>query len=57
MRRLDMFLVQYNKAFVYISNNFDLTAVQIAAIYGKRWQIETFFKIKTKFFAHLLLWS
>ena len=35
---------EYQKAFVYITNNFDLTAVEIAAIYANRWQIETFFK-------------
>jgi Transposase DDE domain len=29
---------------VYITNNFELTAVEIAAIYENRWQIETFFK-------------
>lgn len=44
MRRLAVFSVRYNKAFVYISNNFELTAVEIAAIYENRWQIETFFK-------------
>ena len=57
MRRVAVFSVKYNKAFVYITNNFELTAVEIAAIYENRWQIETFFqKIKTKLSAHLLLW-
>jgi len=44
MRRIAVFSVKYNKAFVYITNNFELTAVEIAAIYENRWQIETFFK-------------
>jgi hypothetical protein len=44
MRRIAFFSKKYGKAFVYISNNFELTAVEIAAIYAQRWQIETFFK-------------
>ena len=44
MRRVAFYSVQYGKAFVYITNNFELTAVEIAAIYAQRWQIETFFK-------------
>lgn len=44
MRRVAVFSVKYDKAFVYISNNFELTAIEIAAIYENRWQIETFFK-------------
>jgi len=44
MRRVAVFSDKYQKAFVYITNHFDLTAVEIAAIYANRWQIETFFK-------------
>jgi Transposase DDE domain/Domain of unknown function (DUF4372) len=44
MRRVVVYSVKYNKAFVYITNNFNLTAIEIAAIYANRWQIETFFK-------------
>jgi predicted transcriptional regulator len=44
MRRVAVFSEKYQKAFVYITNHFDLTAVEIAAIYSNRWQIETFFK-------------
>lgn len=44
IRRVAFFSEKYGKAFVYITNNFDLTAVEIAAIYENRWQIETFFK-------------
>jgi Transposase DDE domain/Domain of unknown function (DUF4372) len=44
IRRVAFFSKKYGKAFVYITNNFELTAVEIAAIYENRWQIETFFK-------------
>lgn len=44
MRRVAVFSAKYNKAFVYITNNFEMTAVEIAGIYENRWQIETFFK-------------
>lgn len=44
MRRVSVFSAKYNKAFVYITNNFEMTAVEIAGIYENRWQIETFFK-------------
>ncbi len=44
MRRVAFFSEKYCKAFVYITNNFEFTAVEIAAIYENRWQIETFFK-------------
>ena len=44
MRRVVVYSAKYKKAFVYITNNFDLTAIEIAAIYANRWQIETFFK-------------
>ena len=44
MRRVAFFSEKYGKAFVYITNNFELTAVEVAGIYEKRWQIETFFK-------------
>ena len=44
MRRVAIYSVKYKKAFIYITNNFDLTAKETAAIYDNRWQIETFFK-------------
>lgn len=44
MRRVAVFSAKYKKAFVYITNNFEMTAVEIAGIYENRWQIETFFK-------------
>jgi hypothetical protein len=44
MRRVAFYSEKYQTAFVYITNNFTLTAVEIAAIYQNRWQIEVFFK-------------
>ena len=44
MRRVIVYSAKYKKTFVYITTNFDLTAIEIAAIYANRWQIETFFK-------------
>ncbi len=44
MRRVAFFSEKYGKAFVYTTNNFELTTVEVAAIYDIRWQIETFFK-------------
>jgi hypothetical protein len=44
MRRVAVYSPKYRKAFVYTTNNFELTAVEIAAIYENRWQIEVFFK-------------
>jgi hypothetical protein len=44
MRRVAVYSDKYKKAFVYITNNFELTAMEIGAIYNNRWQIETFFK-------------
>lgn len=39
-----MFSEKYQTAFVFITNNFELSAMEIAAIYQNRWQIEVFFK-------------
>ena len=44
MRRVAFFIEHYGKAFIYITNNFEMTAVEIAAIYAQRWQIEIFLK-------------
>lgn len=44
MRRVAVFSEKYQTAFVFITNNFELAATEIAAIYKNRWQIEVFFK-------------
>jgi IS4 transposase len=32
------------REFIFLTNNFDLTALQVAELYRQRWQIELFFK-------------
>ena len=44
MRRVAVFSEKYQTAFVFITNNFELSAAEVAAIYQNRWQIEVFFK-------------
>jgi IS4 transposase len=44
LRKIKYYDQETNKAFVFLSNNFDLTALQIALLYKQRWQIELFFK-------------
>ncbi|MCF8394424.1 MAG: IS4 family transposase, partial [Melioribacteraceae bacterium] len=44
---------QKNRHFVFITNNFDITAEEVALIYKKRWQIELLFKkMKQNFQLH-----
>lgn len=44
LRRVRFFDSKTQKEYVFLTNNFTLPAVEIAAIYKSRWQIETFFK-------------
>lgn len=43
IRRIKYF-DQTQKTFVFLTNNFDLNALQIALLYRYRWRIELFFK-------------
>lgn len=58
LRRVCIFDSEQKRAFVFLSNNFELSAFQIAELYRNRWHIELFFKwIKQnlkikKFFGH-----
>jgi IS4 transposase len=38
------FDAENNKMLIFLTNNFDLSAQQIALLYKQRWQIELFFK-------------
>jgi hypothetical protein len=44
MRRIEFRDVQRDRTLVFLTNNFELTALQIAQLYKSRWQVELFFK-------------
>lgn len=44
MRAVEFHDEETGKTYVFITNNFKLSAITIAAIYKQRWQIELFFK-------------
>ena len=59
LRRIKYFDIETNKRFIFLTNNFELTALQLALLYKYRWKIELFFKwikqhLKVKsFWGHL----
>jgi hypothetical protein len=44
LRRVSYYAADIDQRFVFLTNNFDLTAATVAALYHCRWQIELFFK-------------
>ena len=49
-RRITFFDKEKNRPFIFVTNNFKMTASKIAAIYKRRWQIELLFKrLKTHY--------
>jgi IS4 transposase len=44
LRRVKYFDQETNKKFIFLTNNFDITALQVALLYKFRWKIELFFK-------------
>lgn len=44
LRRIKFYDAETGKTFVFLTNNFKLSALTIAALYKNRWGIETFFK-------------
>jgi transposase len=44
LRRIEFFDQTQQRKFVFVTNNFELSATQIAALYKSRWQVELFFK-------------
>ena len=44
LRRIHFYSEERDKHLIFITNNFDLSAATIAALYKMRWKIELFFK-------------
>lgn len=44
LRRVSYFAADIDKHFVFLTNNFTVSALTVAQLYHKRWQIELFFK-------------
>ena len=44
LRRVVYYAEALNRTFIYITNNFEISADQIALLYKYRWQVELFFK-------------
>ncbi|MEJ4088305.1 IS4 family transposase [Galbibacter orientalis] len=44
IRRVKFHDTENDRTFVFLTNNFDLTALQIALLYKQRWHVELFFK-------------
>lgn len=44
LRRIAYYSQKHHATFIYITNHFDIEAMQIVEIYKNRWQIEKFFK-------------
>ncbi|KAA6317613.1 hypothetical protein EZS27_032256 [termite gut metagenome] len=44
LRRVIFYVKNPNRTFVYLTNNMEITAEQVALLYKYRWQIELFYK-------------
>lgn len=44
IRRVKYFDKETGKTFIFLTNNFEITALQVALLYKNRWKIELFFK-------------
>jgi Domain of unknown function (DUF4372)/Transposase DDE domain len=44
LRRVAFYDAEHDRRLVFLTNNFDLPALTIAALYKSRWQVELFFK-------------
>ena len=53
LRRVAFWDESTKRTFVFITNNFELTSIQVADIYKNRWQIESFLKKLKQNFPHV----
>lgn len=44
LRRIEFLDEKYNRTLIFLTNHFELQALQIAQLYKSRWQVELFFK-------------
>lgn len=44
LRRVKYFDKEHRKTYVFLTNNFEITAMEVALLYKHRWKIELFFK-------------
>lgn len=44
LRRVGYYSVEHRRTFTYITNNFEISAKQVALLYKNKWQVELFFK-------------
>ena len=44
LRRIEFFDVQQDRLLIFLTNNFELNALQVARLYKSRWEVELFFK-------------
>ena len=44
LRRITYYAADKNKTFVYLTNNMEITATEVALLYKYRWRVELFFK-------------
>jgi transposase len=44
LRRVKFYDTETERIFVFLTNNMEITAEQVALLYKKRWQVELFFK-------------
>lgn len=44
IRRVKYFDQQSNREFIFLTNNMDIKALEVAVLYKKRWKVELFFK-------------
>ena len=56
-RRIKYYEIETKVEFVYLTNNFDLTATEIAFLYKNRWHVELFFKWMKQHFKARVFWG